>query len=177
MHTFTVALAIGTAVMLAACGTQEGEARAQPPQASGLPADQAAPAPVPGRAAPPSGAPPAPPAAQTPAVPATAPAAVPAVAPASRPSPPPASPAAPSASQAAVDAAAERDLRISREVRAGLTRDTHLARDAKDVQVSTSAGVVTLTGTVSSDADRRAIRSQAERVSGVVRVEDQLVVR
>lgn len=75
------------------------------------------------------------------------------------------------------DPIAERDARISQEVRAGLTRDAHLARDSKNVLVVTRNGVVTLTGTVTADADRGALRSQAERVSGVVRVEDQLVVR
>ncbi len=62
-------------------------------------------------------------------------------------------------------------------MRAGLDRDAHLARDTRNVQVSTHAGVVTLTGSVTNDADRHAIRSQAERVSGVVRVDDQIEVR
>jgi osmotically-inducible protein OsmY len=75
------------------------------------------------------------------------------------------------------DTSAERDQRIALEVRAGLSHDAHVARDTRNVQVTAVDGVVILTGTVSSDADRHAIRSQAERVSGVVRVEDQLVVR
>jgi hypothetical protein len=184
MHTFTVAFAIGTAVVLAACGTQDGGGRAQPtPPAAGVPAGSAGPAADPVGADHPSSPPLAPPAAPAPTAPGahqpqTLPAAPSAsTAPASPPPAPPTLPAAPTASPPPAASAAERDLAISREVRAGLTRDGHLARDSRDVQVSTSAGVVTLTGTVSSDADRRAIRSQAERVSGVVRVEDQLVVR
>jgi hypothetical protein len=190
MHTLTVALAIGTAVVLAGCGTQDGGGRAQPT----APASAVQPSPAPTVVSPPPFEPPANPPVAAP-VPPSSPSAQPAAQPGILPgasattasSGPPAagpalsataSPALPSsATQAPADSPAENDLRISREVRAGLTRDGHLARDSRNVQVSTSAGVVTLTGTVTGDADRRAIRSQAERVSGVVRVEDQLVVR
>ena len=179
MHSRAIMLTLGTALAaaLTGCATPAGSgARSDQPSSPVQPAPVATPertdagtasaiiSPAPGAA--PASAPSAPAPGALPAQPGT---------------PAPAADATPhepgDGSASHHEAPADRDLRISQEVRAGLTRDAHLARDSRNVQVATVNGVVTLTGTVTSDADRGALRSQAERVSGVVRVEDQLVVR
>lgn len=68
----------------------------------------------------------------------------------------------------------ERDREITQKIRSDLDRDQ--ARGGT-VSIDTRDGVVVLKGTVPSEEDRRTIVSKANKVDGVVRVDDRLSVR
>ena len=66
------------------------------------------------------------------------------------------------------------NAQVERDVRAELTWDPRV--DDKEVRVDASNGIVTLTGTVPSFADKRAAERAAERVFGVRAVANDLSV-
>jgi len=70
--------------------------------------------------------------------------------------------------------AAVQDGAITTKIRNQLLASTDLRR--LNIAVDTSGGVVTLTGTVSSDAQRRMAVDMARHTGGVTRVDDQLRV-
>ena len=72
---------------------------------------------------------------------------------------------------------AENDRKITADIRGRFAEDKLLSTKTQDVRVTTNAGVVVVSGTVPSDAERRSVIDQVGKVSGVVRVEDKLAVR
>lgn len=71
----------------------------------------------------------------------------------------------------------DNDRKITSAIRVRFADDKTLAARTQDVQVSTNAGVVVVSGTVAGETERRAVLDQAGKVSGVVRVEDKLAIR
>lgn len=69
------------------------------------------------------------------------------------------------------------DLKITQAVRKALVGDKSLSTLAKNVKIITAGGKVTLRGPVKSDAERTAIQTAAQRVSGVTQVDNQLEVK
>jgi len=72
-------------------------------------------------------------------------------------------------------APARDDDRITREIEAALQSERSLSERARQVDVSTEEGVVTLQGSVENDSERAAVEAIARDVDGVKRVENQLV--
>jgi osmotically-inducible protein OsmY len=72
--------------------------------------------------------------------------------------------------------AAEADRALADLVRAQFNRYGDLGRLAPNVQVTTRNGMVTLTGDVPSDQDRRMVIAMVESTPGVVTLNDQLHV-
>lgn len=66
------------------------------------------------------------------------------------------------------------DAWITTKVKADLTKDSDTK--AHKIHVNTKAGVVVLTGTVASIAEKTKAEADAKSVKGVVGVENQLVV-
>jgi hyperosmotically inducible protein len=80
-----------------------------------------------------------------------------------------------SASGAAEHAGASADdATITTKVKSTLARE---GSEARGIHVDTSAGVVTLSGTVTSEATRDTAVKAAEKTSGVTRVDDQITVK
>lgn len=71
----------------------------------------------------------------------------------------------------------QRDSEITSAIRSDLARDGKLVSKAADVTVTTSDGVVVLTGSVPSEVERKAVVARASDMAGVRRVDDRLVVR
>jgi len=66
------------------------------------------------------------------------------------------------------------DAWITTKVKADLVKDS--ATKAHEISVNTKSGVVVLTGTVASIAEKQQAEKDARSVKGVVDVENQLVV-
>ncbi len=66
------------------------------------------------------------------------------------------------------------DTVITAKVKASLTKDS--ATKAHEIHVNTKSGVVVLTGTVASVAEKEKAEADTKAVKGVVNVENQLVV-
>ncbi len=71
----------------------------------------------------------------------------------------------------------EADMKITQTIRDEVANDKSLAPASKDIAVSTAKGVVQVSGTVQTEADRQAIIEKAKKVDGVVRVDSLLAVR
>lgn len=69
------------------------------------------------------------------------------------------------------------DIRITGEIRRGILGDDTMSMSAQNCKVITMARVVTLRGVVDSDAERTAIEALAQRVEGVVRVDNKLEIK
>jgi len=69
------------------------------------------------------------------------------------------------------------DRRTTDEVERRIASDETLAPLAERIRVTTTEGVVTLRGVVTSDEDRLVLASVAEGTPGVRRVEDRLQLR
>lgn len=69
------------------------------------------------------------------------------------------------------------DRRATEEVRRRIAADDTMSDQARQVEVTTSEGVVTLRGPVDSAEEGTTIASLAESVPGVRRVEDRLQLR
>jgi hyperosmotically inducible protein len=78
------------------------------------------------------------------------------------------------AGQASADLATVQDGAITTKIRNQLLASTDLRH--LNIAVGTNDGVVTLTGTVSSDAQRRMAVDMARHTGGVTRVDDRLRV-
>ena len=74
----------------------------------------------------------------------------------------------------AADAAA--DHRATEEVRRRIATDDTVSERARQVEVETNDGVVTLRGSIDSAEDRITLASLAESVPGVRRVDDRMRV-
>lgn len=70
----------------------------------------------------------------------------------------------------------EGDRRITQEVRKAVIADSTLSMKAKNCTIITINGVVTLRGSVDTAAERLSISNTADRVSGVHRVDNLLMV-
>jgi hypothetical protein len=75
-----------------------------------------------------------------------------------------------------IDASAAADQSTTERVRKELQADTTLSADAKSVVISTKGGVVTLTGSVPTEAEKTAVATKVGAVSGVSSVVNQLTV-
>jgi osmotically-inducible protein OsmY len=73
--------------------------------------------------------------------------------------------------------AASADRRATEEIQRRIAADETLSPSGRRVEVSTSEGVVTLSGKVESAEDRLVLADLAEGTPGVRRVEDRLEVR
>lgn len=68
------------------------------------------------------------------------------------------------------------DEAISRKVRNAIKNEPTLSRTARKVTVSTLDGVVTLSGNVKSNDERRKVIKIAKTVPGIKRIRDQMVL-
>ncbi len=68
------------------------------------------------------------------------------------------------------------DEAISRKVRNALKNEPTLSKTARKVTVSTLDGVVTLSGNVTSNNERRSVIKIAKTVPGIKRIRDQMVL-
>lgn len=68
------------------------------------------------------------------------------------------------------------DWVITTKVKTEILADTSISGSARFVSVSTTDGVVTLTGSVSSKSDRDKIVKIAKNVSGVKKVNNQITI-
>lgn len=68
------------------------------------------------------------------------------------------------------------DVALAQKVRAALGKDTNLAARAKDVEIVSEGGVVTLRGSVRSAAEKAAFEADAKKVAGVKRIDNQLAI-
>jgi hyperosmotically inducible protein len=68
------------------------------------------------------------------------------------------------------------DWEITTKVKSTILSDTSISASARFVSVNTTNGVVTLTGNVPTRQDRERIVRMVKKVSGVVRVDDQMTV-
>jgi osmotically-inducible protein OsmY len=73
--------------------------------------------------------------------------------------------------------AASADRRATEEIQRRIAADDSLSPRGRRVEVSTSEGVVTLSGVIESAEDGLVLASLAEGTPGVRRVEDRLEVR
>jgi hyperosmotically inducible protein len=71
----------------------------------------------------------------------------------------------------------EADRRLTAAVRRAITRDKSLSTYAHNVKVVTHDGVVTLRGPVRTSDEKAKVSELAQQVSGVSRVDDQLLVK
>ncbi|HKO94063.1 MAG TPA: BON domain-containing protein [Polyangiaceae bacterium] len=70
----------------------------------------------------------------------------------------------------------EADRRVTQEIRKAVVDDDSLSMTAKNVKIITKDGVVTLRGPVKSSEEKSQIAVVAHRVSGVMRVDNQLEI-
>ncbi len=68
------------------------------------------------------------------------------------------------------------DWVITTKVKAEILADTSISASARFVSVSTTNGIVTLTGSVPTRGDRYTIVKIAKGVKGVVRVDNQITI-
>lgn len=68
------------------------------------------------------------------------------------------------------------DLQISMKIKSVVMSDSNLSAAARFVSVSTQDGVVTLTGTVSSENDSHMLESKVKSITGVKEVNNQLMI-
>ncbi len=69
------------------------------------------------------------------------------------------------------------DLAITQKIRQAVVGDHSLSFDAKNVKIITRNGKVTLRGPVSSNEERTAIQSAAQKVAGAGNVDNQLELK
>ncbi len=68
------------------------------------------------------------------------------------------------------------DWKITTKVKSEIMTDTSISGSARFVSVSTTDGVVTLTGSISSRSDRDRIVKIAKNVGGVKKVNNQITI-
>ncbi|HKO93399.1 MAG TPA: BON domain-containing protein [Polyangiaceae bacterium] len=71
-------------------------------------------------------------------------------------------------------AASEADQRVTREIQQALSDDARLAMVAKEVEITTLDGVVTLRGPVKSREEKAQVAAVAQRVNGILRIDNRL---
>jgi hypothetical protein len=70
----------------------------------------------------------------------------------------------------------EADLSITRQIRQAVVADDRLSLSAKNITIVTREGVVTLRGEVDTTAEHAVLQEITNRVPGVRRLDDQVVV-
>lgn len=68
------------------------------------------------------------------------------------------------------------DRAITQRVRAAVTADESLSGSAKNLNISTAEGVVTLRGPVQSSSEKSKVNALVQKVDGVKRVDNQLQI-
>ena len=68
------------------------------------------------------------------------------------------------------------DIHITQEIRRDLNDDTSLSQKAKNVDIITNKGEVTLYGPVENKREEKAIYYRAQQVAGVQKVFDELYI-
>jgi osmotically-inducible protein OsmY len=71
----------------------------------------------------------------------------------------------------------DKDLKISQTLREDVIVDPSLSVSSKDVDISTSNGVVLISGLVPTEADHQKILSTARSIDGVMQVTDRIAVK
>jgi osmotically-inducible protein OsmY len=74
-------------------------------------------------------------------------------------------------------AAPDGDQVVTDEIRASLQVDQNLSPSAKNIDIVTMSGKVTLRGTVKSRAEKKAVEAKARDIAGPEEVESQLRVK
>lgn len=69
------------------------------------------------------------------------------------------------------------DIKITAEIRRAIMNNTSMSTDAQNCKIMTSNGIVTLRGPVQFLAEKEMIGTLAEKVAGVIRVDNQLEVK
>jgi len=68
----------------------------------------------------------------------------------------------------------KKDIEITAKIRQAVVRDKSLSVNAQNVKIITRNGVVTLRGPVASEAESTKLQKIAEKMRGVVQVDNQL---
>jgi hypothetical protein len=68
------------------------------------------------------------------------------------------------------------DIQVTKSIREAMMANDQLSFSAKNVDISTSDGKVTLRGAVKSASERAAVESAARKVDGVREIDNELVV-
>lgn len=71
----------------------------------------------------------------------------------------------------------DNDMKITQTIRDDVSNNQTLAASRRSVDITTTNGVVVVSGTVASDSDRQSIIAIAKKVDGVVRVDSLLAVK
>jgi len=69
------------------------------------------------------------------------------------------------------------DLKMTKDVQAAIAADKTLSVDAKKVAVITAQGMVTLTGSVKTIAERQALENVVIKVAGANKVTDKVKIK
>lgn len=68
----------------------------------------------------------------------------------------------------------KKDIKITSKIRQAVVRDKSLSVDAQNAKIITRNGVVTLRGSVASEAEKMKLQKIAKKTKGVVQVDNQL---
>jgi hypothetical protein len=68
------------------------------------------------------------------------------------------------------------DVAITRQIRQAIVKDGSLSTSAHNVKIITNGGVVTLRGPVASVKEKTVVAAEAQKVTGVTKVDNQLEV-
>ncbi len=85
--------------------------------------------------------------------------------------------AGPPCLKSAAESARASDRRVTEAIRDQIAEDGTVSEGARNIEISTTDGVVTLRGEVSSAEEQTVLASLAEGMPGVRRVDDRLRVR
>jgi osmotically-inducible protein OsmY len=76
----------------------------------------------------------------------------------------------------AVQKMSKADRQLTAKIRRAVVADKNLSLEAHNVHISAQDGAVTLTGTVKSDDEKKAIEDKATEIAGTGKVTDNLTV-
>ncbi|MGE0821231.1 MAG: BON domain-containing protein [Candidatus Binatia bacterium] len=68
------------------------------------------------------------------------------------------------------------DERLNQRIRQALSRDPILATAAREVQLDTENGVVTLRGSIATDTQKASMAATVQQIAGVKEVDNQLLI-
>jgi hyperosmotically inducible periplasmic protein len=68
------------------------------------------------------------------------------------------------------------DRQLMQKIRKSVVADKNLSLEAHNIHIAAQNGAVTLTGTVKSDDEKKAIEDKATQIAGTGNVTDQLTV-
>ncbi len=69
------------------------------------------------------------------------------------------------------------DQMLADKIRASLKQDDRLSDSARNVEISTANGKVTLRGTVKTKAEKKSVEAKAREIAGAAEVESRLTVK